>query len=72
MTLGWHIGTLRGRRVLYKEGGGGGFHCMMRLYPDEGVGTVVMANATGLDVRRVLDEIDPQFLPSAPGISAST
>ena len=33
MTLGWHIGDLDGTRFFYKEGGGGGFHCMMRLYP---------------------------------------
>jgi len=34
MTLGWHIG----RHFFYKEGGGGGFHCMMRLYPRAGLG----------------------------------
>jgi CubicO group peptidase (beta-lactamase class C family) len=34
MTLGWHLGTLDGVRCYFKEGGGGGFHSMMRLYPD--------------------------------------
>jgi D-alanyl-D-alanine carboxypeptidase len=63
MTLGWHIGDLEGTRFFYKEGGGGGFHCMMRLYPRDGVGTVVMTNATGFDVRGLLDTIDPSFLP---------
>jgi CubicO group peptidase (beta-lactamase class C family) len=62
MTLGWHIGTLNGMRYFYKEGGGGGFHSMMRLYPGARVGTVVMANATGLNVERLLDRIDPSFL----------
>ena len=62
MTLGWHVGALGGERVLYKEGGGGGFHCMMRLYPESGIGTVVMTNATGYDVRGFLDRTDPQFL----------
>ena len=59
MTLGWHIGNLNGQQFFYKEGGGGGFHCMMRLYPDERVGTVAMTNATEFDVRKLLDTIDP-------------
>ena len=54
MTLGWHIADLVGTRFFYKEGGGGGFHCMMRVYPGDGIGTVVMTNATGFDVRAPL------------------
>lgn len=63
-TLGWHIGDRPGTRFFYKEGGGGGFHCMMRVYPDNGVGTVVMTNATGFDVGRLLDTTDASFLRS--------
>jgi len=64
MTLGWHIGTVHGARFFYKEGGGGGFHSMMRLYPSFGIATVVMTNATGFDVRQLLDAIDARFLSS--------
>ena len=63
MTLGWHIGTAQGVPFFYKEGGGGGFRCMMRVYPASGIATVVMTNATGFDVRGLLDVIDPRFLP---------
>jgi hypothetical protein len=45
--LGWHVGMLNGESLCYKEGGGGGFQCMMRLYPNSGIGTVAMINATG-------------------------
>lgn len=62
MTLGWHVGVTDGVRFFYKEGGGGGFHCMMRLYPEQGIGTVVMANATAFNVRALLDAVDPGFL----------
>ena len=65
LTLGWHIGAAEGVRFFYKEGGGGGFHCMMRVYPACGIATVVMTNATGFDVRGLLDAIDCRFLPSA-------
>lgn len=34
-------------------GGGAGFHNVMRLYPSEGVGVVVMGNATSYDVDAV-------------------
>jgi hypothetical protein len=61
MTLGWHIGELQGVRCFYKEGGGGGFHSMMRLYPDRGLGTVVIANATGFAAEKTVNHADPHF-----------
>jgi CubicO group peptidase (beta-lactamase class C family) len=62
MTLGWHIETA-GKSVFYfKEGGGGGFRCMMRVYRSSGIATVIMANATGLDVKRTLSTLDSFFL----------
>lgn len=58
MTLGWHIGAVRGTPYFYKEGGGGGFHCLMRLYPERRIGTIVMTNATGSNVAGLLDAVD--------------
>ena len=62
MTLGWHVGTLARRTFFYKEGGGGGFHCEMRIYPTPGVASVVMTNATAFDVKRCLTALDRRFL----------
>ena len=62
MTLGWHVGISGRVRFYYKEGGGGGFHCMMRVYRDAGIATIVMANATGFDARECLDTVDHNFL----------
>jgi CubicO group peptidase (beta-lactamase class C family) len=62
MTLGWHVGQAAGVRFFYKEGGGGGFHGMMRLYPDKELGTVVLGNAAGFDARAYLNSNDPQFM----------
>jgi CubicO group peptidase (beta-lactamase class C family) len=62
ITLGWHVDHLAGQTVLFKEGGGAGFHAMMRLYPDAALGTVLMTNATGINVRRVVDRIDASFV----------
>lgn len=66
MTLGWHIGHRAGSRYYFKEGGGGGFHSMMRLYPDSGIGTVAIANATSFDIRGLLDRVDASFLVANP------
>jgi CubicO group peptidase (beta-lactamase class C family) len=65
MTLGWHIGDLDGTRFFYKEGGGGGVHSMMRVYPVAGIASVIMTNATGFNVRECLDTADRQFLDAA-------
>lgn len=62
MTPGWHVGQSGNTRFYFKEGGGGGFHCMMRVYRDAGIASVVMANATGFDARACLDAVDSGFL----------
>jgi len=61
MTLGWHVANRDGETYYFKEGGGGGFHSLMRLYPTRGIGSVIVANATAFDVRRTLDHVDPLF-----------
>ncbi len=61
MTLGWHVGSDRSRAFYFKEGGGGGFHCLMRLYRDAGLGSVVMTNATAFDVHTALSALDAAF-----------
>jgi D-alanyl-D-alanine carboxypeptidase len=61
MTLGWHVGARGRQRVYFKEGGGGGFHSLMRLYPERGIGTVVIANATRIHVHALLDRMDSRL-----------
>lgn len=64
MTLGWHLGDAGGEAYLFKEGGGGGFHAEMRIYPKRGVGTVVMVNNTDFDSTSFLNRVDRPFLIS--------
>lgn len=58
MTLGWHVGQVNGGPYFFKEGGGGGFHCEMRIYPAKAVASVVMANATEFNSREFLHRVD--------------
>jgi len=62
MTLGWHV-RFEAEQVafFYKEGGGAGFHGEMRLYPDEGIASVVLSNETGFDVKKFLNRCDPVY-----------
>jgi D-alanyl-D-alanine carboxypeptidase len=61
MTLGWHVGRAAGAGYLFKEGGGGGFHGEMRLYPSRGIGSVVIANDTQFDASGFLGRVDGSF-----------
>ena len=62
MTLGWHVGTANGEIYLFKEGGGGGFHSEMRIYPTKAVSSVVMVNGTEFNSRRFLNRMDRMSL----------
>jgi hypothetical protein len=45
-----------------KDGGGAGFHCEMRVYPDAGLASVIMANRTSLNTNRLLSRLDRGFI----------
>ena len=62
MTLGWHIDNLNGVTYYYKEGGGAGFHCEMRIYPEYGLASVIMTNKTSFNSRGILSELDANFV----------
>jgi D-alanyl-D-alanine carboxypeptidase len=64
MTLGWHIRELNNATYFFKEGGGGGFHAEMRIYPAKGIGSVVMVNDTGFNSTKFLDRMDHVFIKS--------
>lgn len=67
MTLGWHIGDLQGVRYFFKEGGGGGFHCEMRIYPTMRFGSVMMVNSTEFNSRACLSGLDKLILEAQWG-----
>jgi D-alanyl-D-alanine carboxypeptidase len=67
VTLGWHVGETDGVPFFFKEGGGGGFHSMMRVYKTRGVASVVMTNATNFNVARCLDSIDRHIVGTSEG-----
>ncbi len=62
MTLGWHTSTNRGRPYFYKEGGGAGYHSEMRIYPNERLASVIIANRTSYDVASKLNQLDERVL----------
>jgi CubicO group peptidase (beta-lactamase class C family) len=53
--LGWHIVPEGKRLRIQHRGGGPGFGSEMRLYPNEGLGMVVIANDTTYDRDAILD-----------------
>ena len=65
MTLGWHIGKTNGSTYLFKEGGGGGFHSEMRIYPRKGIGSIVLTNSTTFNATSFLNQVDTTFLSTS-------
>lgn len=60
-TLGWVCGSLGGARYFGKQGGGLGFHGNLRVYPDLGLATVLLANVTEVTaepIDRRSDQLD--------------
>jgi hypothetical protein len=62
MTLGWHIGRNSDVQYFFKEGGGGGFHSEMRVYPSHRVASVVIANNTSFNAKAFLNIVDREFI----------
>ena len=71
MCLSWFTDQLNGERYYAHAGGGGGYYCEVRLYPDAGIGSVIMFNRSGMTNEKYLDKLDqfyfknitPQIIP---------
>lgn len=64
-ALGWVRGALDGARYVGKQGGGLGFFGNLRVYPERGVATVLLANVTEIGaapIDRRSDAIDRALL----------
>ena len=60
--LAWRYGDLDGERYFGHTGGGGGYYCEIRVYPDVKRASVIMTNNTGISNQHYLDNIDRYFL----------
>jgi CubicO group peptidase (beta-lactamase class C family) len=62
MCLSWFTGTLNGKKYYSHAGGGGGYYCEIRIYPDLKMGSVIFFNRTGMKDERFLNKLDKYFL----------
>lgn len=62
MCLGWFKGELNGIKYYTHAGGGGGYYCEIRIYPEIKMGSVIFFNRTGMSDERFLDKIDKYYL----------
>jgi len=58
MCLSWFAGELSGKKYFAHAGGGGGYYCEIRIYPEIKMGSVVFFNRTGMSDERYLDKLD--------------
>jgi CubicO group peptidase (beta-lactamase class C family) len=62
MCLSWFSGQLDGNEYFAHAGGGGGYYCEIRIYPEMGIGSVIFFNRTGMSDERFLDKVDKLFI----------
>lgn len=62
MCFSWFKGQLNGADYYTHAGGGGGYYCEIRIYPDPGLGSIVLFNRTGMSDQRFLDKLDKEYL----------
>ena len=62
MTLGWFTGQLNGEQYVCHAGGGGGYYCEIRIYPDRKIASALTCNRSGFSDQRLLNKIDAYFL----------
>lgn len=62
MSLSWFTGRLKGHKYFAHAGGGGGYYTELRLYPESGVGSIILFNRSGLRDERILDRTDRYFI----------
>ncbi len=63
MCLSWFQGELNGQQYFTHAGGGGGYYCEIRIYPELGLGSVIMFNRSGMTDERFLDKLDKYYIP---------
>jgi CubicO group peptidase (beta-lactamase class C family) len=61
-ALAWSIGELDGRHFFGHRGGGLGYVAEVRLYPDSGLGSILMINMTTPSQRAAADVLDVEYL----------
>ena len=64
MCLSWFSGQLNGIKYFTHAGGGGGYYCEIRIYPENGIGSVCFFNRTGMSDERFLDKVDKFYFDS--------
>jgi CubicO group peptidase (beta-lactamase class C family) len=62
MALGWFTGELNGQRYFCHAGGGGGYYCEIRIYPESKTSSVLIMNRSGFKDERILDRLDVGFI----------
>jgi D-alanyl-D-alanine carboxypeptidase len=62
MCLSWFTGALNGKKYFAHAGGGGGYYCEIRIYPELKTGSVIFFNRTGMTDEKYLNRLDNFYI----------
>ena len=61
-SMGWFTGTLKGSKYFCHSGGGGGYYCEVRIYPERKMASALFSNSSGMRDDRLLTKLDRRIL----------
>jgi CubicO group peptidase (beta-lactamase class C family) len=61
MCLSWFKGETDKKEYFTHAGGGGGYYCEVRIYPELGIGSLILMNRSGMKDERFLDNLDRYY-----------
>jgi hypothetical protein len=64
MSYSWFTGVLNGNRYVTHAGGGGGYYCEIRIYPELNLASAFLRNRSSFSDLRFLEIVDARFLSS--------
>jgi D-alanyl-D-alanine carboxypeptidase len=62
MGLGWFTGDVDGEPYFAHAGGGGGYYCEIRVYPNARRASILLTNRSAMNDERALDGLDRHLL----------
>ena len=62
MCLSWFKGNLNGKVFFSHSGGGGGYYCEIRMYPELLLGSFIVFNRSGISDEHFLNKVDTYYV----------
>jgi hypothetical protein len=67
VALAWFTNSQQPIKFYFHEGSAFGYVTEIRIYPEQGIASVLLVNTTRLPHKKIMDQVDAEFLPVKGG-----